>query len=70
MSDDRLQLLVKYRVYDYNLKSAHYHAEQRFKLSKIGKPPAFVDGQIASIAFIKYLTLVTNNVKDFEDLMG
>jgi tRNA(fMet)-specific endonuclease VapC len=39
-------------------------------LSKFGKSPAFVDGQIASIAFTNNLTLVTNNVDDFQDLEG
>jgi tRNA(fMet)-specific endonuclease VapC len=39
-------------------------------LSKVGKSPAFVDGQIASIAFTNNLTLVTNNVDDFKDFKG
>ena len=39
-------------------------------MSKVGKSPTFVDGQIASIAFTNNLTLVTNNVDDFKDLEG
>jgi tRNA(fMet)-specific endonuclease VapC len=38
----------------------------------MGKTPAFIDGQIASIAYSNNLILVTNNVSDFEffnDLM-
>lgn len=53
-------------VLDYDLKAAQWHAEERARLSKIGKTPAFVDGQIASIAYCNNLILVTNNVSDFE----
>lgn len=57
-------------IFDYDLKSAQYHAQERARLSKIGKTPAFADGQIASIAFTNNLILVTNNVKDFADFNG
>ena len=53
-------------VLDYDLKAAQWHAQERARLSQIGKTPAFVDGQIASIAYCKNLILVTNNVSDFE----
>jgi tRNA(fMet)-specific endonuclease VapC len=54
-------------VFDYDLKAAKWHAQERARLSKIGKTPAFIDGQIASIAFCNDLILVTNNVADFQD---
>ncbi|MBU7582822.1 MAG: type II toxin-antitoxin system VapC family toxin [Nostoc sp. TH1S01] len=53
-------------VLDYDLKAAQWHAQERARLSQIGKTPAFVDGQIASIAYNNNLILVTNNVSDFE----
>ncbi len=53
-------------VFDYDLKAAQWHAQERVRLSQIGKTPAFVDGQIASIAYSNNLILVTNNVSDFE----
>ncbi|MCC5670050.1 type II toxin-antitoxin system VapC family toxin [Nostoc sp. CHAB 5784] len=53
-------------VLDYDLKAAQWHAQERARLSKIGKTPAFIDGQIASIAYCSNLILVTNNVSDFE----
>lgn len=53
-------------VLDYDLKAAQWHAQERARLSKIGKTPAFVNGQIASIAYCNNLILVTNNVSDFE----
>jgi tRNA(fMet)-specific endonuclease VapC len=53
-------------VFDYGIAVAKWHATERVRLSKIGKPPAFADGQIASTAFVNGLILVTNNVKDFQ----
>lgn len=60
-------LIAQLPLFDYDLKSAQYHAQERARLSKIGKTPAFVDGQIASIAVCNNLILVTNNISDFED---
>jgi tRNA(fMet)-specific endonuclease VapC len=60
-------ILAQLPLFDYNLKAAQYHAQQRARLSKVGKTPAFIDGQIASIALINDLILVTNNVVDFQD---
>jgi tRNA(fMet)-specific endonuclease VapC len=60
-------LIAQLPLFDYDLKSAQYYAQERARLSKIGKTPAFVDGQIASIAVCNNLILVTNNISDFED---
>lgn len=57
-------------VFDYDLNAAKWHAQERVRLSKIGKTPAFIDGQIASIASGNDLILVTNNVADFQDFQG
>ena len=57
-------------IFDYDLKAAQWHAQERVRLSQIGKTPAFVDGQIASIAYSNNLILVTNNVADFEFFNG
>jgi tRNA(fMet)-specific endonuclease VapC len=64
------QLPLKMPVFNYDLASARWHAEERARLSKIGKTPAFADGQIASIAHCNGLVLVTNNVSDFQDFEG
>ncbi|MFB2833649.1 type II toxin-antitoxin system VapC family toxin [Floridanema evergladense] len=57
-------------LFDYDLKAAEYHAQERARLSKVGKVTAFSDGQIAAIAFTNDLVLVTNNVSDFQDFDG
>jgi tRNA(fMet)-specific endonuclease VapC len=53
-------------VIDYDSEAAQLHAQERARLSKIGKTLAFADGQIASIASSNDLILVTNNVTDFQ----
>ncbi|GAA6621904.1 hypothetical protein NUACC26_077260 [Scytonema sp. NUACC26] len=63
-------ILAQLPLFDYNLKAAQYHAQERARLSKVGKSPAFIDGQIASIAVTNNLILVTNNVTDFQDFDG
>jgi tRNA(fMet)-specific endonuclease VapC len=50
-------ILKSLPLLDYDLNSALYHAQERARLSKIGKTPSFVDGQIASIALVDYYSL-------------
>jgi len=49
----------------YTPAAARWHASQRARLASKGRTPAFVDGQIASIAAENNLTLVTHNIADF-----
>ncbi len=37
-------ILSTISILDYDLKSAQYYAQERVRLSKIGKTPAFADG--------------------------
>jgi len=60
-------VLAQLPLFNYDLKSAQYHAQERARLSKLGKIPAFSDGQIASVTFTNNLIPVTNNVSDFQD---
>jgi len=53
-------------ILPYDKKAASWHAKERARLSAKGLTPPFVDGQIASIAFVNNLTLVTRNIHDFE----
>ena len=60
------QIPLKMPILSYDPQAAQWHAEERARLSKkVGKTPAFADGQIASIAYSNNLVLVTNNVSDF-----
>lgn len=64
-----LEYVVKPHVplLDYNEIAATWHAKERTRLVVAGQTPAFVDGQIAAIAYANNLTLVTNNTSDFEN---
>lgn len=51
----------------YDANAAKWHATERARLIKIGKTPSFADSQIAAIAKVNNLILVTNNVSDFDN---
>jgi tRNA(fMet)-specific endonuclease VapC len=53
-------------ILPYDDRAAEWHAEQRAKLGLQGLTPSFVDGQIAAIARVNGMTLVTRNHRDFE----
>ncbi len=56
----------------YDAAAARWHAAERVRLDNLGKTPPFVDGQIAAIAAVNRLIVVTNNLSDFahfQDLM-
>ncbi len=53
-------------ILPYDAAAAEWHAEQRARLSNGGLTPSFADGQIAAVAAVHDLILVTNNVQDFE----
>jgi tRNA(fMet)-specific endonuclease VapC len=64
------QLPTRMPVLSYDLAAARWHASERARLTRIGRTPAFADGQIASTAACHGLILVTNNVADFQDFEG
>jgi tRNA(fMet)-specific endonuclease VapC len=53
-------------ILPYDDKAAKLHAEERARLSSSGVTLPFVDGQIASIAVVNNLILVTRNISDFK----
>jgi tRNA(fMet)-specific endonuclease VapC len=53
-------------ILPYDRETAEWHAAQRTKLTAVGKSPPFVDGQIAAIAVVNGLALVTSNRLHFE----
>ena len=52
-------------VLPYDQEAASWHARERARLGKRGRSPSAADGQIAAVASVNDLVLVTANVKDF-----
>jgi tRNA(fMet)-specific endonuclease VapC len=53
-------------VLPYDAAAADWHAEQRAQLTTAGKSPPFIDGQIAAVAKVNNLILITRNLLDYE----
>ena len=60
-------VLHSFPVFDYDLEADDWHARERARLVAAGKTPPFVDSQIAAIACVNGLTLVTSNEGDFRE---
>ena len=57
-------------ILPFDQRAAEWHASERARLGGIGLTPPFVDGQIAAVAFVNDLTLVTANAADFSNFDG
>jgi tRNA(fMet)-specific endonuclease VapC len=58
-------IVTSFPILPYDRSAATWHAVERARQERAGKPSPYVDGQIAAIARVNDLTLVTVNVKDF-----
>ena len=56
-------------ILPYDDRAAEWHAGERARLSLKGLTPSFVDGQIAAIASVNDLILVTRNIDDFKPFL-
>ncbi len=66
----REEVEAKLLLLPYDTEAAKWHASERARLVKLGKTPSYVDGQIAAIAVVNDLVLVTNNEADYADFQG
>ncbi|MFY9974932.1 MAG: type II toxin-antitoxin system VapC family toxin [Chromatiaceae bacterium] len=57
-------------IIGFDERAARWQAEQRTSLRPAGKSPSYRDSQIAAIAAVNELVLVTRNVEDFADFQG
>jgi tRNA(fMet)-specific endonuclease VapC len=58
------------QVLGYDQSAAHWHALEHVRLRAAGQTRPFVDGQIAAIAAVHDLVLVSRNIKDFQIFAG
>ena len=54
----------------YEKTAAEWFAQERARLTQIGHPPSYPDGQIAAVAVTNNLILVTRNMADFAHFAG
>lgn len=58
------------KILDYDTAAAEWHAFERVRLAARGQTPDFADGQIAAVAAVNDLTLVTFNADHFNHFEG
>ena len=56
---------ASFPILPYDDPAAAWHAHERARLEKVGRPVPYVDGQIAAVAHTNKLVLVTVNTRDF-----
>ena len=56
--------------FPYDAQAAEWHGKERARLAREGLTPPFVDGQIAAIARIHDLEIITANTKDYLPFEG
>lgn len=65
--EDYLEHVIResFPILPYDEAAATWHGHERARLEALGDPAPHVDGQIAAIAHVHQLVLVTANTKDF-----
>ncbi|MET0794589.1 MAG: PIN domain-containing protein [Polyangiaceae bacterium] len=63
-------VLKSFPILPYDQEAVTWHALERARQERVGHPGPYVDGQIAAIAHVHDLILVTANVKDFARFEG
>jgi tRNA(fMet)-specific endonuclease VapC len=61
---------VAYLILPYDESAAEWHARERARLERAGRPPPWVDGEIAATAAVAGAMLVTTNPRDFRRFRG
>ena len=61
---------IAYPILPYDEAAATWHAAERARLDRAGRTLPFVASQIAAVAAVRALILVTRNTSGFSDLKG
>jgi tRNA(fMet)-specific endonuclease VapC len=57
-------------ILPFDQAATSWYGKERARLQRQGKTCAYADGEIAAIAVIQQLTLVTRNIQDFENFQN
>ncbi|KAM3093193.1 type II toxin-antitoxin system VapC family toxin [Phormidesmis sp. 146-12] len=57
-------------ILDYGEVEAEWFAIERARLAGTGRMPSYADGQIAAVAAVHNLILVTRNISDYSNFSG
>ena len=57
-------------ILPYDAEAAAWHGRERARLERTGRKVTFADGQIAAIAAVNELVVVTRNARDFARFRG
>ena len=63
-------VLASFPILDYDRAAADWHALERARLTAAGNSPPFVNGQIAAIAHVNALILITSSIGHFKAFRG
>lgn len=64
------EVKAKLVILPYDVEAAEWYALERARLVRLGRTPPYLDGQIAAIAAINDLILVTHNTADYADFQN
>lgn len=64
------EVKAKLVILPYDLEAAEWYALERARLVSLGLTPPYFDGQIAAIAVVNDLVLVTNNISDYTEFQN
>ena len=56
---------ASFSVLEYDRKAADWHADERARLASMNQEPPLITGQIAAIAHVNKMILVTSNPTDY-----
>jgi tRNA(fMet)-specific endonuclease VapC len=64
------EVKAKLVILPYDVEAAEWYAMERARLVRLGRTPPYLDGQIAAIAAVNDLILVTHNTADYADFQN
>jgi len=70
LRDYMREVVTKMPAFPYDARAAEWHARERARLDAARRTMPYADGQIAAVAVVNALTLVTGNVRDFRYVEG